>query len=148
MVVSSKHIFFKPNVQQTRTRHNIMVTSLALGDHFHTHSPTHTHTHTHAQTWYTRMYLLYMIRPVRLLRVSISEGLLKQTLNSKGWEFSCPLKCIGSLPESLTQGLLVGKLLVGGLGAWLLALRCTMARETPHSPAPVNKAKQHISSLI
>ena len=24
--------------------------------------------------------------------------------------------CIGSLPESLTQGLLVGKLLVGGLG--------------------------------
>ena len=41
---------------------------------------------------------------------------LKQTLNSKGWQFSCPLKFIGSLPESLTQGLLVGKFLVGGLG--------------------------------
>ena len=41
---------------------------------------------------------------------------LKQTLNSKGWEFPCPSNFIGSLPESLTQGLLVGKLLVGGLG--------------------------------
>ena len=38
------------------------------------------------------------------------------TLNSKGWEFSCPLNLIGGLPERLTQGLLVGKLLVGGLG--------------------------------
>ena len=56
------------------------------------------------------------IRPVRLLRVWVSEGWLKQTLNSKGWEFSCPLNFIGSLPESLTRGLLVGKLLVGGLG--------------------------------
>ena len=44
---------------------------------------------------------------------------LKQTLNSKGWEFSCPYKSIGSLPESLTQELLVGKLLVGGLGVRL-----------------------------
>ena len=41
---------------------------------------------------------------------------LKQTLNSKGWELSYPNNCIGSLPESLTQGLLVGKLLIGGLG--------------------------------
>ena len=41
---------------------------------------------------------------------------LKQTLNYKGWELSCPLNCIGSLPESLTQGLLRGKLVVGGLG--------------------------------
>ena len=55
------------------------------------------------------------LRPVRLLRVWVSEG-LTQTLNSKGWEFSCPYNFIGSLPESLTQGLLVGKLLVGGLG--------------------------------
>ena len=39
---------------------------------------------------------------------------LKQTLKSKGWEFSCPLKFIGSLPEGSTRGLLVGKLLVGG----------------------------------
>ena len=38
---------------------------------------------------------------------------LKQTLNSKGWEFSRPLNFIGSLPESSTRGLLVGKLLVG-----------------------------------
>ena len=36
--------------------------------------------------------------------------------NSKGWEFSCPYNFIGSLPESSTRGLLVGKLLVGGLG--------------------------------
>ena len=39
-----------------------------------------------------------------------------QTLNSKGWEFSCPYDFIGGLPENLTQGLLIGKLLVGGLG--------------------------------
>ena len=45
-----------------------------------------------------------------------SCDLLKQTLNSKGWEFSCPYNFVGSLPESFTQGLLVGKLLVGGLG--------------------------------
>ena len=37
-------------------------------------------------------------------------------LNSKGWEFSCPLNFVGSLLESLTQGLLIGKLLIGGLG--------------------------------
>ena len=43
----------------------------------------------------------------------------KQTLNSKGWELSYPYNCIGSFPESLTQGLLVGKLLVGGLGVSL-----------------------------
>ena len=41
---------------------------------------------------------------------------VKQTLNSKGWEFSCPFNFIGSLPESSARGLLVGKLLVGGLG--------------------------------
>ena len=35
---------------------------------------------------------------------------------SKGWEFSCPSNSIGSLSESLTRGLLVGKLFVGGLG--------------------------------
>ena len=40
----------------------------------------------------------------------------KQTLNSKGWELSCPLNFTGGLPESLTQGLLIGKLLIGGLG--------------------------------
>ena len=34
----------------------------------------------------------------------------------KGWEFSCPYNFTGNLPEDLTQGLLVGKLLVGGLG--------------------------------
>ena len=57
------------------------------------------------------------VRPVRLLRVWVSKGLTQaQTLNSKGWEFSCPYNCIGSLPESLTQGLLIGQLLVGGLG--------------------------------
>ena len=42
--------------------------------------------------------------------------LLKQTLNSKGWEFSCPWTLIGGLPESLTQGFSVGKLLIGGPG--------------------------------
>ena len=42
---------------------------------------------------------------------------LKQTLDSKGREFSCPMNFIGSLPESSTQGLSIGKLLIGGLGA-------------------------------
>ena len=48
------------------------------------------------------------------------RGFDSSRLNSKGWEFSCPLNCIGGLPESLTQGLLVGKLLIGGLGVLLL----------------------------
>ena len=52
------------------------------------------------------MILHWHLRPVRLLRVWISEG----------WELSCPLNLIGSLRESSTRGLLVGKLLVGGLG--------------------------------
>ena len=34
----------------------------------------------------------------------------------RGGKFLCPLNLIGGLPESLTQGLLVGKLLVGGPG--------------------------------
>ena len=58
------------------------------------------------------------VRPIRLLRVWVSEGLTKQALNSKGWEFSCTYNFIGGLPESLAQGLLVGKLLVGGLGVF------------------------------
>ena len=54
---------------------------------------------------------------------------LKQTLNSKGCEFSCPSNSIGSLPESSTQGLLVGKLLVGGLGgATIRKLRISESR--------------------
>ena len=55
------------------------------------------------------------LRPVRLFRAWISEG-LTQADSSKGWEFSCLLNLTGSLPESLTQGLLIGKLLIGGLG--------------------------------
>ena len=47
---------------------------------------------------------------------------LKQTLNSKGWAFSCPYNSIGGLPESSTQGLLAGKLLVGGLGVALVII--------------------------
>ena len=46
------------------------------------------------------------------------RGFDSGNLNSKGWKFSCPYNFIGSLPEGLTQGLLVGKLLVGGLGVW------------------------------
>ena len=69
---------------------------------------------SHYRSIYNKM-ILY-VRPVRLLRVWISEGLTKQTLNSEGWELSCPLSFIGSLPESLTRELLIGKLLVGGLG--------------------------------
>ena len=46
----------------------------------------------------------------------------KQTLNSEGWEFSCPYNLIGSLPESLTQGLLIGKLLIGGLGVIVIVI--------------------------
>ena len=44
-------------------------------------------------------------------------------LSLRGWELSYPYNCIGSLPESLTQGLLAGKLLVGGLGVnWIKLL--------------------------
>ena len=39
-----------------------------------------------------------------------------------GWEFSCPLNLIGSLPESLTQGLLIGQVLIGGLGVLITIL--------------------------
>ena len=43
------------------------------------------------------------------------EGLdSSRLLHSKEWEFSCAYNFIASLPESLTQGLLVGKPLVGG----------------------------------
>ena len=58
------------------------------------------------------------VRPVCLLRVSISEGLTQANFNSKKCELSCPYNFIGSLPESSTRGLLVGKLLVGGLGVY------------------------------
>ena len=61
--------------------------------------------------------IVFVLRPVRLLRDWIPEGL---TLNSQGWEFSCPLNFIRSLPESLTQGLLVGQLLIGGLGVSII----------------------------
>ena len=64
---------------------------------------------------YIHMYT-HTIRPVHLLRVWVSEGLTQADSNSKGWEFSCPYNCIGCLPESSTRGLLVGRLLVGGLG--------------------------------
>ena len=54
---------------------------------------------------------------------------LTQTLNSQGWEFSCPLNLIVSLLESLTQGLLTGKLLVGGLGVvWTDTWTCSCPR--------------------
>ena len=47
--------------------------------------------------------------------LSMPDGLV-----IKGWEFECPYNFIGSLPESLTQGLLVGKHLIGGLGVMKL----------------------------
>ena len=50
------------------------------------------------------------------LEFGFQRVLLKQNLDSKGWKFPCPLNLIGGLPGRLTQGLLVGKLLVGGLG--------------------------------
>ena len=40
---------------------------------------------------------------------------------------NCQLNCIGSLPESLTQELLVGKLLVGGLGVLATEARPSLA---------------------
>ena len=58
------------------------------------------------------------LHPVHLLRVSISRGFDSSKLESKGWEFSCPWNLIGSLPENVTQELLVGKLLVGGMGVY------------------------------
>ena len=68
------------------------------------------------------LVLLIHLRPVRLLIVWISKGLTQTTLNSKGWELSYPYNCIGSLLESLTQGLLVGKLLIGGLGVIMIVI--------------------------
>ena len=58
---------------------------------------------------------------------------LKQTLNSKGWEFSCPLNVIVSLPESLTQGLLIGKLLVGGLGIVVVGRAAASCQNAPRT---------------
>ena len=49
---------------------------------------------------------------------------------------SCPLNLIGSLPESLTQGLLVGKLLVGGLG---------VAHIAPGAQRPVRPREHNLS---
>ena len=40
----------------------------------------------------------------------------KKLLILRGGELPYPYNCIGRLPESLTQGLLAGKLVVGGLG--------------------------------
>ena len=58
--------------------------------------------------------MLNGVRPVHLLRVWVSEGLTICMCGlGLGWEFSCPSNFIGSLPESLTQELLVGGLCVG-----------------------------------
>ena len=48
-------------------------------------------------------------------RIAFATAADGQTLNLKRWEFSCPSNFIGGSPESSTRGLLVGKLLVGGL---------------------------------
>ena len=65
-----------------------------------------------------------------------------KTLNCKGREFSCPLNLIGSLLESLTQRLLVGKLLVGGLYCcWrseLGAARTWPPQMSPQTPRTKN----------
>ena len=62
----------------------------------------------------TRCYMVYTQSAYSELR--FQKVRLQQTLDFKGWEFPCPYDFIGSLPESSTQGLLVGKLLVGGPG--------------------------------
>ena len=56
------------------------------------------------------------------------RGFDSSKLLNQGWEFSCPLNFIGSLPESLTQGLLIGKLLIGGLGVGISRSRSRYPR--------------------
>ena len=52
------------------------------------------------------MYIHYIVYAQSAYQeFGFQRVLLKQTLNSKGWEFSCPLNFIGGLPESLPQGL-------------------------------------------
>ena len=62
-----------------------------------------------------------------------------------GWELAYPYNCIGSLPESLTQGLLVGKLLIGGLGVCGTDPPCSRAWHlaTPHDIARCNYDTNH-----
>ena len=56
-----------------------------------------------------RCELFLPLRPISLLTLWICEGLTR----AEGVEFSCPY---GEFPESLSQAMLVGVMLVGGLG--------------------------------
>ena len=64
----------------------------------------------------TTTIIIIVITPSPPIKSLDFRGFDSSRLNYEGWEFSCPYDFIGGLPESLTQGLLVGKLLVGGLG--------------------------------
>ena len=62
---------------------------------------------------------IYIYRERDTYRASFQapgSGLGICTVPLRAVEFSCPLNFTGCLPESLTQGLLIGKLLIGGLG--------------------------------
>ena len=58
------------------------------------------------------MLLLKYIRPILVLTLWTSEGLTQAILISRG---GIPMS-IGAFPESLSQAMLVGVMLVGGLG--------------------------------
>ena len=61
------------------------------------------------------------VRPISLLTLWISEVGLEHNLNFKGWNSQAHRDFLGNFMESLTQTILLGTMLVGGLGvleAW------------------------------
>ena len=83
----------------------------------------------------------------RLLRGSGFRGFdSSRLLILRGGNSSCPLNFIGSLPESLTQGLLVGKLLVGGLGVFAY-LHCDNNNENDNSYNDTNIERENRDPL-
>ena len=68
---------------------------------------------------YIYIHIHIYIERERYIHIDNINDINDRRGNSKGWKFSCPLNFMGDLPESLTRGLLVGKLLVGGLSVLL-----------------------------
>ena len=101
----------------------------------------YTYTYTYAYIHTTHIYI-YIYKCVHALTDAGSTSTPSPPTKSlgfrgfdsskllKGWEFSCPYNFIGSLPESSTQELLVGKLSVGGLGviSYTMLLTITIER--------------------
>ena len=62
------------------------------------------------------MIMIIYIRPISLLTLWISGVRLEHNLNLKGWDVHVPRDFLGIFPESLTQAMLVGTMLIGRLG--------------------------------